>query len=103
MVRGTWRDWNWRAFSFTGTDLLRYCHQNTCLEGPVITKISWTHCVRSVTGPPPRLRGEGVAGVRSFIAALLITTHAATAALGADIVGSSTYRPEVVGRVGVVA
>src|SRR5580765_7629578 len=56
------------------------------------------------SGPPPRLRGEGAAGVRAFIAALLITAHAATAALGADdIAGSSTYRPEVVGRVGVVA
>jgi gamma-glutamyltranspeptidase/glutathione hydrolase len=54
--------------------------------------------------PPPRLRGEGAAGARSFIAALLITAHAATAALSADdIAGSSTYRPEVVGRVGVVA
>ena len=46
----------------------------------------------------------GVGGVRSSLAALLITAHATTLALGADdIAGSSTYRPEVVGRVGVVA
>ena len=45
-----------------------------------------------------------VSGVRSSLAALLITAHATTLALGADdIAGSSTYRPEVVGRVGVVA
>ena len=46
----------------------------------------------------------GVGGVRSSLAALLITACATTLALGADdIAASSTYRPEVVGRVGVVA
>ena len=41
---------------------------------------------------------------RRAVVALLIAVHAAAPALAADgVMGSSTYRPEVVGRVGVVA
>jgi len=34
-------------------DLLRYCHQDTCLEELVITKIGRLHHVQSVTGASP--------------------------------------------------
>ena len=50
-----------------------------------------------------RIQARGGIRLRALVT-LLIAVHAATLALAADgIVGSSTYRPEVVGRVGVVA